>query len=1247
MAFRIATAQDALDYYNVDQGDLLIYGGGSAYHTGLGDYATDSNKTVVLAGTYSLLGLHYDHSAGTGAGGGTAIAPHIITNGQGLVYCTEEIRIKGIRYAKFTGKYDPIAKTGDISVQGHDIGWAYSSGTYGFHVEQNSSIVDKINISVSSFNNAYTSDLEIEYVESSWSSFTNIQLKHENTTDTQGTMYNMKIHDCYFHDSVGEGIYNGSTSPTINQHTIFLELYNNRFCRQGIEGIQVGRLGAGSHIHHNTVLLSATDHLENIFVGGNASIVFGDSGGSFAKNANWSYIRDNYFGFFRDDWVYLNPNDSFSDFKLRFEGNYISDFNFLFDRLDSTRNEPSQYVSLNGVGWAAGATIDFLNNKKGNVKPLFTSLPSFCTESGTTTQTIDRPLFVNSGFNDSTEEWGKHEEWKSVKTQGTPTGAITYPVGYVVYHRPSKSTFECIQAATQIEPTVTTGWASYWTPLTWDAGTKTMPPDDVRLVTGSTYDLLGYGVQSNKVPVFLGAYVNSHNPYEIILQYDDQLDGTTPSGSDFTITGVGRIFTDVLITSSAYNPSFVILTINNTERSGWIDYNESVQIGYTPGVNPLQNANGQCASFSNITIDNRVKDPTPIIDYASVSPSDPNLWIVILNRPCEFSGAGWALNINGSPSTISDLFGYGTGSLFFTTVQSVSYGDVLTIDYDDISGDVIAVQEAHPIAGTPSMLSVSGKNVINKLPNPTPDYTITSANGWHPNLTALPAGATIAVQSGNYSSGLYIGGLSNSTEDNPYKIVNVGGIVSVSSNMSIMQLSGTPSEHFLLSGNNHSGTEYGFQITSNNGQNALELDYCSDYEISGVEIVGSLNAGITARTNVGCSGNWSKFNWFPENIHIHHCKVSNTTYEGFYIGTSHWGYGQTGQPGCTGTELWECEHTGFTRVYNNIAENTGADGLQVGSSVENCEVFNNTVQNFGLGLISGHASGIQINSGTRGLMHSNFISDGPTSIYSYGIFQSGAGFQTIYNNVITRVQTGMIISDNGLPEAFNGGTSQAGPWYRIHNNTIHNCSEDIFAMFSIFADVYAYNNILVDYGGIGPYFRAYNGQAVWTESNNLKTQDVISVVFVDYLNDDYRLDVGSPGKGSAINISEFGIYLIDQGGAQTVVISTNIPPTADAGNDQIIQAPLSSVQLDGSNSSDSDGTIASYSWSQISGPNSSNIVSPNQSITIVNGLIVGVYVLRLTVTDDGGASDSDDVQITVSPQESSVYVGFERNSLLI
>ncbi|MDX2045896.1 MAG: AbfB domain-containing protein [Chitinophagaceae bacterium] len=113
----------------------------------------------------------------------------------------------------------------------------------------------------------------------------------------------------------------------------------------------------------------------------------------------------------------------------------------------------------------------------------------------------------------------------------------------------------------------------------------------------------------------------------------------------------------------------------------------------------------------------------------------------------------------------------------------------------------------------------------------------------------------------------------------------------------------------------------------------------------------------------------------------------------------------------------------------------------------------------------------------------------------------------------------------------------------------------------------------------------------------------------------------------------FRLTVTDNNGAadtDDIQLTVNSAPTASAGTDQVIALPASSTTLSGSGT-DPDGTISTYAWSKVSGPAGNTITSPSLASTTVTGLTEGVYVFRLTVTDNNGATGTDDIQVTVNP----------------
>ncbi|MDH5692641.1 MAG: S8 family serine peptidase [Gammaproteobacteria bacterium] len=100
-------------------------------------------------------------------------------------------------------------------------------------------------------------------------------------------------------------------------------------------------------------------------------------------------------------------------------------------------------------------------------------------------------------------------------------------------------------------------------------------------------------------------------------------------------------------------------------------------------------------------------------------------------------------------------------------------------------------------------------------------------------------------------------------------------------------------------------------------------------------------------------------------------------------------------------------------------------------------------------------------------------------------------------------------------------------------------------------------------------------------------------------------------------------------GTDTVTITVNAPPVADAGPD-LTASPTSTVALSGAASTD-DLAIASYTWTQTAGTTvtlaNANTVSPSFTAT---GAVGDVFTFKLTVTDGDGFSSADFVSVTIA-----------------
>ncbi len=137
---------------------------------------------------------------------------------------------------------------------------------------------------------------------------------------------------------------------------------------------------------------------------------------------------------------------------------------------------------------------------------------------------------------------------------------------------------------------------------------------------------------------------------------------------------------------------------------------------------------------------------------------------------------------------------------------------------------------------------------------------------------------------------------------------------------------------------------------------------------------------------------------------------------------------------------------------------------------------------------------------------------------------------------------------------------------------------------------------------------------------------------------------------NAMSLS-FRLTVTDEGGASSgwttnVVVTAapvaNQPPVADAGDDFSVTASTTGVTLDGSDSTDSDGTIATYAWVHTStggvAPSTAITVTPDSAnpamATFTAPDTAAELVFTLTVTDDDAATnvntDTNTVTITVT-----------------
>ena len=248
--------------------------------------------------------------------------------------------------------------------------------------------------------------------------------------------------------------------------------------------------------------------------------------------------------------------------------------------------------------------------------------------------------------------------------------------------------------------------------------------------------------------------------------------------------------------------------------------------------------------------------------------------------------------------------------------------------------------------------------------------------------------------------------------------------------------------HFRFSGQGSPDHFYGIKISRvANGAGIGIGSLSSDYEIDHISIENVKTAGIYAKTDPDCSLASERGKFVQSNTVIRDNYIAHTGVEGMYVGSTYF-FGQ--KVSCNGKDTLLMPHLlEGVRVYNNIVEYSGWDGIQVSSASGDCRIFNNTVLNDSQAGVSGQMSGIIIGGGSRCDCYNNHISQGNGN----GIEIHGLGDSRIFNNIILEagrsfypddaslIKHGIFVSD---VSALDGSSFQI-----LHNHILHPKSDGI------------------------------------------------------------------------------------------------------------------------------------------------------------------------------------------------------------
>jgi hypothetical protein len=516
-------------------GDLIVFGP----NDGTGIYLKNTNTDIeTLAPGAKILirgGVTYDFIGIDTTLSGTLENPIVVTNFCGQVE-TKTFEIVGLSHFKLTGKYDPANKTGDINYQGHDAGYAWSQGKYGIYINNQWTNPNTTLLTVRSGIIIGTGGVvkradnyEIEYVESGNGGYTNAFKWDYNDPEASDAGYptavildNIRIHDNYFHDLSGEGIYMGYFGAGETGYEIFenLKVYNNRAIRCGRESFQIKRFGTGTEIYNNVGINTGMDCLDSQNF---ATVLWNVNGATSVNNnlfvGNSGYAAVQWYVVNSPSYTPLATTASFINNAMLYMGvdeTLYAGVRGMFIKSEDqiapippapyTLSVPpiAQEISNNYFGffdslpaYANDGLIDNNNYDVSISSPIFARNNTYTqkirfwdgtaptVDTNNVSGSVSDVSFVNLNYGIDFD-WSRFRFWQNAG------GNNNYTPGWYVMHK--SRIYKAIANSTGVEPGVTAGWQTYWELQTYNGGASYLPADDIRVVSGNFYNTNNIGL---------------------------------------------------------------------------------------------------------------------------------------------------------------------------------------------------------------------------------------------------------------------------------------------------------------------------------------------------------------------------------------------------------------------------------------------------------------------------------------------------------------------------------------------------------------------------------------------------------------------------------------------------------------------------------------------------------------------------------------------------------------------------------
>jgi hypothetical protein len=468
------------------------------------------------------------------------------------------------------------------------------------------------------------------------------------------------------------------------------------------------------------------------------------------------------------------------------------------------------------------------------------------------------------------------------------------------------------------------------------------------------------------------------------------------------------------------------------------------------------------------------------------------------------------------------------------------------------------------------------------------------------NTTTINPGDVVGIDAGDRSR-LILKNI-HGTSTNPVIIVNKGGKVRVGNFSSGEAVTIDNCSYFQFRGDGAAGIKYGFDVYKAGGQCVEIAGLSTNYEVCFIEVSNPGFAGIMAKTDPGSGGYATRGTFTQYNTVIHDCYAHDIPGEGFYVGNSFY---------AAGTSNGLPSDLVGTRIYNNLTVHCGREGIQVGSSSSDCEIYNNVLKDSGYLDIANQRNGLQIGEGTTGKCYNNTI----IGSRAHGIVMLGLGDNLVFNNVIVGPLANGLFCDNRPPAQISGG------YIKIYNNTIINPGQAAFLCYNEISTVEYKNNISIVPNTAYPEYATGSGATI-VASNNIFQRNTTGLAFVDTSStvNDYRIGASSVAADAGLNLSP----------AVTTDLEGLARPFGAAFDAGAYEAGALSVALRSTNPTTSGATDGTISVSAIGGTAPYTYAwSDGPTGVSRTGLGAGTYTV--TVTDAASTQRVRSVTLTEPP----------------